>query len=253
MASHRVIPVMGTVFSVELLDGGAELIDSLAAYWHQVDATFSTYREGSDINRLTRGECRLADVHPDVATVLDLAAAAHTATGGYFSATAGGRLDPSGVVKGWSVEQAAGKLTSAGCGNFFINGGGDVKVLGKPGAAGGWGVGIADPDRPGALLAVLTSTALAVATSGIAERGRHVLNPFTGGPATGLRSVTVAGPSLTWADVYATAALAMGAPAREWLESLPGYCALGVGEDGEVWTTPGFRLASSAAAMVGTQ
>ena len=51
---------------------------------------------------------------------------------------------------------------------------------------------------------------MAVATSGAYERGDHVRDPFTGLPASGVLSITVVGPSLTFADAYATAALAMG-------------------------------------------
>ncbi len=50
----------------------------------------------------------------------------------------------------------------------------------------------------------------AVATSGTYERGAHVLNPFTGRPATELVSVTVVGPELTTADAYATGGLGHG-------------------------------------------
>ena len=80
----------------------------------------------------------------------------------------------------------------------------------------------------------------AVATSGTYERGHHVLNPFTGAPATELVSVTIAGPSLTDADAYATAALAMGAQAPGWLDRLSGYEALVIGPDGRGWSTRGW-------------
>jgi thiamine biosynthesis lipoprotein len=52
--------------------------------------------------------------------------------------------------------------------------------------------------------------------------------------------VTVIGPSLTLADAYATAAVAMGPPAIDWLAELDGYEALTVSAAGEVRWTPGF-------------
>src|SRR6266852_4770 len=134
MPSRRAVPVMGTVFSVDVRDrhlSGA-VLDAVASYWHRVDATFSTYRPASDISRLCRGEISIADAHPDVAAVLNLCAEASDRTGGFFSATAAGRLDPSGLVKGWSVEQAARMLRAAGASAFCINGGGDVWVAGEP-------------------------------------------------------------------------------------------------------------------------
>jgi thiamine biosynthesis lipoprotein len=55
------------------------------------------------------------------------------------------------------------------------------------------------------------------------------------------------GPSLTWADGYATAAPAMGLAAPDWLTGLDGYQALVVDADGEAWWTPGFPMPGAAA------
>jgi thiamine biosynthesis lipoprotein len=60
-----------------------------------------------------------------------------------------------------------------------------------------------------------------------------------------LVAVTVAGPSLTWGDAYATAAMAMGDRARSWLTRLPGYAAMTVRADGGIWHTPGFASQAS--------
>ena len=67
---------------------------------------------------------------------------------------------------------------------------------------------------------------IAVATSGLAERGAHILDPHTREPVTELASVTVAATDLITADVYATAAVAMGAEAASaWLRRQPGLLA----------------------------
>jgi FAD:protein FMN transferase len=100
-------------------------------------------------------------------------------------------------------------------------------------------VGIADPLRPGGLAAVVTGQDLAVATSGTAERGAHIIDPRTGRPADGPASITVVGPSVELADAYATAAFVMGERARPWVEALPGYEAFAVGADGRTWATSG--------------
>jgi thiamine biosynthesis lipoprotein len=238
---------MGTVFGVDVRDEhiGAGVLDALTDYWRRVDATFSTYRPGSDVSRLARGEITVTGAHPDVATVLSLCAEASARTGGFFSATAAGRLDPSGLVKGWSVQQAAGMLRAAGARAFCINGGGDVWVAGEPEPGRPWLVGVADPADPGRVLTVVPGRGLAVATSGTAERGAHIIDPFTGRAATDLASVTVTGPSLTWADAYATAAMAMGHRARDWLSRLRGYAAIAVGANGGVWRTAGFPSQAS--------
>jgi FAD:protein FMN transferase len=82
---------------------------------------------------------------------------------------------------------------------------------------------------------------LAVATSGTAERGRHVLDPHTTRPPDGdILSVTVVSRSLTKADAWATAAFAMGAQARDWAEALPDAEAFALTLGGTTWQTSGF-------------
>jgi thiamine biosynthesis lipoprotein len=102
-------------------------------------------------------------------------------------------------------------------------------------------VGIADPLRPGSIALVVTGRDFAVATSGVAERGPHIIDPHTGQPAAGLASLTVTGPGLAAADAYATAAFAMGPAARDWVETLDGYEAFAITAAGTAWRTSGFR------------
>jgi thiamine biosynthesis lipoprotein len=245
--ARRAEPLMGTVFSFDVrVETGDEawaltVIDDAIAWLRWVDATFSTYRADSEISRLGRGELRIADCHNDVREVLDRCAQLATATGGYFSATATGVLDPSALVKGWSVGRVAGRLRCAGLSRFAVNGGGDVALGSAPEPGGAWQVGIADPHRPGVLAAVVRGNEVAVATSGTAERGTHVVDPLTGRPATALAAVTVVGPDIADADAYATAALAMGHRALAWVEELPGYEALAIDRAGARSTTSGFR------------
>jgi thiamine biosynthesis lipoprotein len=170
------------------------------AWLRWVDATFSTYRPDSEISRLARGE-RFAP-HPLVRSVLARCEELRVETGGLFDAFAGGRLDPSGYVKGWAVERAA----AFGRGRFLIDAGGDVVLRGE------WRVGIRHPYEPGRLAAAITVADCGVATSGVYERGAHIIDPRTRRPATGLSSVTVVGPDLGTADAYATAAFVAGNP-----------------------------------------
>jgi thiamine biosynthesis lipoprotein len=86
----------------------------------------------------------------------------------------------------------------------------------------------------------------AIATSGAYERGEHVRDPFTGKAPAGVLSVTIVGPSLTYADAYATAAFAMGPTGLAWVTQLVGYagCAITVdpdGSNGRLTWTPGFE------------
>src|SRR5262245_20587539 len=111
---RRSTPVMGTVATVEIAepDGNADrLIDEVFSWLHQVDAGFSTYRPDSEVNRLGRGEVRADDCSEDLVHVLELCTRLWEETGGYFDAYATGRFDPSGYVKGWSVQRASELLS----------------------------------------------------------------------------------------------------------------------------------------------
>ncbi|MFF4290679.1 FAD:protein FMN transferase [Streptomyces sp. NPDC001633] len=235
---------MGTVFSFDIRDARTPAIEAAVqdavAWLHHVDEVFSTYRSDSAVSRLARGEIGLDDCPAEVREVLDLCEQVGVATRGWFSATPDGTLDPSGLVKGWAVERAGQLLRAAGARHTCVNGGGDLQLSGEAAPGVPWRIGIAHPLRPGELCAVVTGHDLAVATSGSAERGPHILNPHTGTPAAGPASVTVVGPGLTRTDAYATAAFAMGAGAQDWLEGLDGYEGLAITGDGEAWHTPGF-------------
>jgi thiamine biosynthesis lipoprotein len=178
--------------------------------------------------------------------VLALCAEVQDTTGGYFSAYAGGDLDPSGLVKGWAIEQASELLRAAGSASHCVNGGGDVQCAGEFAPGQPWRIGVAHPLEPDKLAAVVVGNDLAVATSGVAERGRHLVDPHTGRPPDGLACVTVVGPRLTFADAYATAAFAMGAAAQSWIEQLPDHWGFGIDADGAAWRTGGFGTVDPA-------
>jgi FAD:protein FMN transferase len=244
-------PVMGTVVSFDVPvaarhDGS---LDDAIRWLHWVDRVFSPFRPDSDVSQLAGGEVTVDGCAPEVAEVIEACAFVRALSGGYFTASPWGRFDPSGYVKGWAVERAAHILSAAGSVSHLVNGGGDVQCVGDrgsppaPGAglAPAWRVGIADPLRPARLALVVEARDCAVATSGNAERGAHIVNPRTGDAAVGLASVTVIGPSLALADACATAAFAMGPDlARGWTESLDGYAAYAITAAGETWQTSGF-------------
>ncbi|MGK4580685.1 FAD:protein FMN transferase [Kitasatospora sp. HPMI-4] len=230
---------MGTVFSFALRDPGPEVTEALGRVLrrlHRIDEVFSTYRPQSDISRLGRGELALGQCDPAVAEVLERCREVAAETDGWFTERPGGRLDPSGWVKGWAVEEASESLRAAGSGHHLVSGGGDVQTCGGP-----WRIGIADPLRPGAVAAVVAGRDLAVATSGTTERGAHILDPHTGEPATGLASLTLVGRHLARTDAWATAAFAMGPDlGLAWAAARPEVEALAVLPDGTRRRTPGF-------------
>lgn len=230
---------MGTVFSIDVRSPGidASALADVVRWLHWVDDTFSTYQDGSQISRLGRGEIGIGDCAPEVREVLDRCGVLEAETAGYFSASAAGRLDPSGLVKGWAIERASAMLTERGSRNHCVNGGGDVQCAGnaKPGQP--WRIGLAHPAQPGQLVGVASGAGIAVATSGSAERGTHIIDPHSGGRPTALASVSLIGGQLGTVDAYATAAFAMGTDAPEWIENSSGLQGVVVFADGSIWSS----------------
>jgi FAD:protein FMN transferase len=233
--------VMGTVFSFVVRDGEEAAVRAAVARLHWIDEVFSTYRPGSQVSRLGRGEIAVADCDPAVAEVLERCSEVAAETDGFFTAQPGGRLDPSGWVKGWAVEEAARILSEAGSEHYCVTGGGDVQTAGESGPDRPWRIGVADPLRPGQLAAVVGVRGLAVATSGTAERGTHILDPHSGRLADGMASVTLVGERIARTDAWATAVFAMG-PDRglEWAEKREGVEALVIMPNGSTRWTSGF-------------
>lgn len=239
----HVEPVMGTVVSVDLRgalprDGALE---RAVARLHEVDARFSPYRPDSEVSRLAEGSLREPDAHPDVRAVLAMCEALRVESGGAFDARAwspDGRLDPSGLVKGWAVQRAADELEMAGARDFAIGAGGDIVARGVPEPGRVWRVGVRHPRIGARVAAVLAVTDRAVATSATYERGAHIRDPRSGEAATGLQSLTVVGPSLTWADAYATIAFVLGMDGPAWVADHDGYGALAITTDDRLIWTP---------------
>jgi thiamine biosynthesis lipoprotein len=232
--------IMGMPIGIDLADADGVDVEPAFEWLRLVDATFSTYRDDSDVSRLARGELTIGECRPEVDEVLTRCLALERETGGFFSARPAGRLDPSGYVKGWAVDGAAARLAAAGATSFCINAGGDVVARGRPAPDRLWRVGVRHPEALDELAAVLAVEDLAVATSGEYERGAHILDPHTGAPPAGLLSVTIVGPDLATADAYATAAFAMGAAGPAWTATLEGFDAMCITSDRRVLTTPGF-------------
>src|SRR4051794_33175303 len=147
--------IMGMPIAIDVRDGDGIDVDPAFDWLREVDATFSTYRADSEISRLARGEMTLAECRPEVDEVLTRCLALERETRGYFSVRPAGRLDPSGLVKGWAVSGAADRLAAAGARHFCINAGGDVAARGRPGPGRGWRVGIRHPVEHHLLAAVV--------------------------------------------------------------------------------------------------
>ena len=234
---------MGTAVTFDVRGDGAagDAVAAAAGWLRRVDGEFSTYRPDSAVCRFDRGELLLADVSPDLRSIIERCARLRRETGGFYDAYANGPFDPSALVKGWAVQRAADALRAAGVDNFCINAGGDVVAYGHPAPGRNWRVGIRHPHDAQALARVVEADGeLAVATSALYERGDHIVDPYSGSAPHGVLSVTVAGPDLGTADAYATAAFAMGTAGPEWTLGLDGYEAMTILAGESVLTTPRF-------------
>jgi thiamine biosynthesis lipoprotein len=193
------------------------------AQLRDVDHLFSTYLPDSWVSRLDRGEVSLADCPPVVAEVLAIGERARKESGGVFDVRRPDsrgrvRLDPSGVVKGWAVQRAAVFFGVLDDTDVCLSAGGDLVCRVADSARPAWRIGIEDPADPARVVAVVPVRDGAVATSGRAHRGDHVVDARTGRVPAGIASVTVVAADLTDADVEATTAFALGGTgAGDWL------------------------------------
>lgn len=127
------------------------------------------------------------------------------------------RIDLGAIAKGYAVAEAVKVLKKEGIAAALIDAGGDIYCYGTRRKR-LWRVGIRDPDNEG-VIGVLAVSDMAVVTSGDYERFteidgvkyHHILDPGTGYPADGLKSVTVVSPDPVLADGWSTAFFVLGA------------------------------------------
>ena len=217
--------LMGMPISVEIIDPGATEadIERVFALFRAVDDTFSTYKEQSEISRINRGELDEEEYSDSMKTILALSEQTRQETEGYFDIYHNGIADPSGIVKGWAILQAAQMLKAAGYANFYVDAGGDIEVAGNKGGK-PWRVGIRNPFNRKENVKVLEVRDKGVATSGTAIRGQHIYDPHHPDiPLLDIVSLTVIGPNVYEADRFATAAFAMGKRGIYFIEQLAGF------------------------------
>lgn len=225
---------MGTTASVHVNDSVDEAVfeESVGVLRTELDhweSMFSVFRPDSEISRINNGSLHLLDSSREVIEVLDACAWLEQASQGAFSirrSVNSTDINPSGFVKGWAGERAARLLRERGLVHVYVGIGGDYMAFGGYSSDEAWHIGIVDPREPDQLVGTVDIIDGAVATSGTAERGRHIWDPRNGEPAETFLSVTVTGPSLMWADAFATTVFVMGEPGLEWLKQFPGYDAM---------------------------
>ncbi|MGB8645159.1 MAG: FAD:protein FMN transferase [Anaerolineae bacterium] len=236
--------MMGMPITVEVVDAGAgpDVIEMAFAYFQYVDEKFSTYKDTSEISRINRRELPLDAYSQDMQTIFVLAEQTRQETDGYFDIVQDGRYDPSGIVKGWAIFNAAQLLRQNGCENFYVDAGGDIQVAGKNGQGQAWRVGIRSPFNPTEIVKVLRVSDCGVATSGTYIRGQHIYNPKQRGQLIAdIVSLTVVGPDIYEADRFATGAFAMGRKGIEFIARLEGFEGYMIDAQGQATYTSGFE------------
>lgn len=130
----------------------------------------------------------------------------------------GMRIGLGGIGKGYAAEKTRQYLKSLGATAGIVNASGDLTTWGMQPDGKPWTIGIADPNNASSIFSYLEVSDMAVATSGNYEKfiwvnGRkysHTINPKTGLPITGIKSVTILTPNAELADALTTPIAIMG-------------------------------------------
>ncbi len=240
MKQTRLLMGMPIVIAIEDPAITTPDFDAVFDYFSAIDEQFSPYKTTSEVARVNQSLER-PDWSEDMVTIMRLAEQTKQETNGYFDVYSHKHFDPSGIVKGWAINNAAQLLRKRGRANFFIDAGGDIQVAGLNHDHKAWRIGIRNPFNRDEVIKIIGVTTEGVATSGTAIRGDHIYNPLTGQTAHEIASLTVIGPNVYEADRFATAAFAMGKQGVNFIESLPGFEAYMIDNDNQATLTSGFE------------
>jgi thiamine biosynthesis lipoprotein len=159
-------------------------------------------------------------------------------------------LDLGGAAKGYAVDEAVKKIKAEGIDAGIVNAGGDLMVFGaKPGGI-PWTIGIQDPEYSDRIIATISLNDMALVTSGDYERYiiyqgakyHHIINPKTGWPARGCKSVSVASSRAFDADILSTAIFVLGPEeGMKLLESLPDVEGMIMDASGKIHLSSGWK------------
>ncbi|MFN8354111.1 MAG: FAD:protein FMN transferase [Spirosomataceae bacterium] len=135
-----------------------------------------------------------------------------------FLKETGMRIGFGGIGKGYAAERARQILKQKGVESGIVNASGDLTTWGKQPNGKPWTIGIAHPDMASMPFSYVEVSEMAVATSGNYEkyvmingkRYSHTIDPKTGMPVSGIKSVTIISPNAEIADAMATPVMVMG-------------------------------------------
>lgn len=163
----------------------------------------------------------------------------------------GMRIGFGGIGKGYAAEMAKALLTRQGVSSGIINASGDLTAWGLQPDGRPWRIGISNPDRPQDVFSYMDISGKAVATSGNYEKyvmigGKkysHTIDPKTGLPISGIKSVTVISNNAEFADAMATPIAVMGIKAGLYLiDQIPDLYCIIIDDNNTIYTSKNINL-----------
>jgi FAD:protein FMN transferase len=163
----------------------------------------------------------------------------------------GMRIGFGGIGKGYAAEKAKQVMQEMGVESGIVNASGDLTAWGYQPDDSPWTIGIANPDSAGQVFSYLNITNMALATSGNYEKfimidGKkysHTIDPKTGLPVTGIKSVTIITPNAEIADAMATPVMIMGIRAGlDMIDQIKDIEAIIVDDDNRIYTSRNIHL-----------
>lgn len=234
--------IMGMPITVEVVDEHASRADlgRIFELFEAIDRRYSTFKPDSEISHINDGLPRRR-WSQEMKHIMYLCQQTKYQTEGFFDIERDGKLDPSGLVKGWAILRAADLLKELGYENFYVNAGGDIQTSGHNAEGRSWRVGVRNPFNSSENVKIVDINGEGIATSGTYIRGQHIYNPKTSQAVNEIASITVIGSDIYEADRFATAAFAMGAAGLTFIENLDGLEAYAITHDRQAAMTTGFR------------
>jgi len=236
--------MMNMPITVEIADAAAlpGQLEATYAHFAAVDRRFSFFRPDSEISLYNRGEITETQLSPELREIFTLAQHTKIQSHGYFDIRRpDGLLNPSGIVKGWAIRNAARLLRDSGLRHFYVDAGGDIQSMGLNADGQPWVIGIRNPFNDAEIIKAVKPQGRGMATSGSYVRGAHIYNPHrTNTELAEIISLTVLGKDVLEADRFATAAFAMGQTGINFIEDMPDLEGYAVARDGIATRTSGF-------------
>jgi FAD:protein FMN transferase len=174
-----------------------------------------------------------------------------TEGGTVFLKNAGMRIGFGGIGKGYAADRAKALLQSKGVKSGIVNASGDLITWGTQPDGSAWTIGVADPNRKNDTFSLLEVGNMAVATSGNYEkyalingkRYAHTIDPRTGFPVSGIKSVTIICPYAELADALATPVMVMGVKAGlHLINQMPHIGCIIIDDNNKLFTSNNINL-----------